>query len=145
MAVVTPAIPPRSGNGPGSELAQPNAQRGAERTSLAVASSRAPSSRAGSTGTRLVSANSVMNETEPMYDREISALRTIVKSRRSTLDPRTIAVLEQSIAVIDSAIAQSRAALAKDPASGFLATQLNHSLEKKVELLRTAALLPART
>jgi hypothetical protein len=54
-------------------------------------------------------------------------------------------VLEQSIAVIDSAIAQSRAALIKDPASGFLATQLNHSLEKKVELLRTAALLPSRT
>ena len=51
-------------------------------------------------------------------------------------------MLEQSIAVIDSAIAQSRAALAKDPASGFLATQLNQSLEKKVELLRTAALLP---
>ena len=56
-----------------------------------------------------------------------------------------MAVLEQSIAAIDSAIAQSRAALAKDPASGFLASQLNHSLEKKVELLRTAALLPART
>ena len=37
------------------------------------------------------------------------------------------------------------AALAKDPASGFLANQLNHSLEKKVELLRTAAMLPART
>ena len=84
-------------------------------------------------------------EAEPVYDREIVKLRAIVRDRRAQLDPRTIAVLEQSIAVIDSAIAQSRAALAKDPASGFLATQLNHSLEKKVELLRTAALLPART
>jgi hypothetical protein len=84
-------------------------------------------------------------EVEPMYDREIVKLRAIVRERRSQLDPRTVAVLEQSIAVIDSAIAQSRAALAKDPASGFLATQLNHSLEKKVELLRTTALLPART
>ena len=84
-------------------------------------------------------------EVEPVYDREIVKLRAIVRERRTQLDPRTIAVLEQSIAVIDSAIAQSRAALAKDPASGFLATQLNHSLEKKVELLRTAALLPART
>ena len=86
-----------------------------------------------------------MKETQPVYDQEISKLRAIVKERRSQLDPSTIAVLEQSIAVIDSAIAQSRAALAKDPASGFLATQLNHSLEKKVELLRTAALLPSRT
>ena len=84
-------------------------------------------------------------EVEPVYDREIVKLRAIVRDRRAQFDPPTIAVLEQSIAVIDSAIAQSRAALAKDPASGFLATQLNHSLEKKVELLRTAALLPART
>ena len=86
-----------------------------------------------------------MRSTEPMYDREIQKLRQIMKTRRAQLDPKTITVLEQSIAVIDSAIAQSRAALAKDPASGFLATQLNHSLEKKVELLRTAAMLPART
>lgn len=94
---------------------------------------------------RLVSAVPVMKETQPVYDQEISKLRAIVKERRTQLDPGTVAVLEQSIAVIDSAIAQSRAALAKDPASGFLATQLNHSLEKKVELLRTAALLPSRT
>jgi len=93
----------------------------------------------------LASGENVMRSTEPMYDREIQKLRQIMKTRRAQLDPKTITVLEQSIAVIDSAIAQSRAALAKDPASGFLATQLNHSLEKKVELLRTAAMLPART
>ena len=92
------------------------------------------------------SARRIMSsEVEPVYDREILKLRAIMRDRRSQLDPQTVAVLEQSIAVIDSAIAQSRAALAKDPASGFLASQLNHSLEKKVELLRTAALLPART
>ena len=84
-------------------------------------------------------------EVEPVYDREMVTLRAIVRERRAQLDPGTVAVLEQSIAVIDSAIAQSRAALARDPASGFLAARLNHSLEKKVELLRTAALLPART
>jgi hypothetical protein len=95
---------------------------------------------------RLVgSGERVIRETEPVYDREIKQLRQIVKSRRTQLDPRTITVLEQSIAVIDSAIAQSRAALKKDPASGFLAKELNNSLEKKVELLRTAAMLPART
>jgi hypothetical protein len=87
----------------------------------------------------------VMRSTEPMYDREIEKLRQIVKTRHTQLDPKTITVLEQSIAVIDSAIAQSRAALKADPASGFLAKELNQSLEKKVELLRTAAMLPART
>jgi hypothetical protein len=100
---------------------------------------------AGSAGARLVSAEPLMRAEQPVYDREITKLRKIVRERRGQLDPKTVAVLEQSIAVIDSAIAQSRAALAKDPASGFLATQLNHSLEKKVELLRTAALLPSRT
>jgi len=80
-----------------------------------------------------------------MYDREIDKLRQIVKTRRTQLDPKTITVLEQSIAVIDSAIAQSRRALKADPASGYLAKELNQSLEKKVELLRTAAMLPART
>jgi hypothetical protein len=108
--------------------------------------SRAPAGlrQAPTSGARLVSSDP-LSEAEPVYDREISKLRGIVRQRRAQLDPATVAVLEQSIAVIDSAIAQSRAALAKDPASGFLATQLNHSLEKKVELLRTAALLPART
>jgi anti-sigma factor RsiW len=94
---------------------------------------------------RLVSAKPAMDAADPVYASEISKLRRIVRDRRSQLDPKTVAVLEQSIAVIDSAIAQSRAALAKDPASGFLASQLNHSLGKKVELLRTAALLPSRT
>ena len=140
---ITPPTP--SGGNGGNTTGQSGAQRSGERTPMAVAAGRTPSNRAGTSGARLVSANSLMNQAEPMYDREISKLRTIVKTRRSSLDPKTIAVLEQSIAVIDSAIAQSRSALAKDPASGFLANQLNHSLEKKVELLRTAAMLPART
>ena len=99
----------------------------------------------GASTARLVSTTQPMHDVEPMFATEIRKLRKIVRDRRSQLDPKTVAVLEQSIAVIDSAIVQSRAALAKDPASGFLATQLNHSLEKKVELLRTAALLPPRT
>lgn len=94
---------------------------------------------------KLTSAESTMNEAEPVFDGEITKLRKLVHERRSQLDPRTVAVLEQSVAVIDSAIAQSRAALSKDPASAFLATQLNRSLEKKVELLRTVASLPSRT
>jgi hypothetical protein len=126
-------------------MGQTGAQRSASAPQVVASTPKASVPRAVPSNTRLVGADGVMNETEPVYDREITKLRTIVKSRRSTLDPATITVLEQSIAVIDSAIAQSRSALAKDPASGFLANQLNHSLEKKIELLRPAALLPART
>ena len=148
VLAVTPPTPPSPDNGGATTMGQPNAQRSGAQAPAAVAPIGAPAGRGAQLVRREVrrgDADSVMSATEPMFDREISKLRTIVKSRRSMLDPRTIAVLEQSIAVIDSAIAQSRSALAKDPASGFLANQLNHSLEKKVELLRTAAMLPART
>ena len=140
---VTPPTPSSGDNSSASQTGQAGAQRAGGRTPTAVASNPGSSQRTG--GARLVRAEGLMDATEPVYDKEISKLRSIMKSRRADLDPKTIAVLEQSIAVIDSAIAQSRSALAKDPASGFLANQLNHSLEKKVELLRTAAMLPART
>ncbi|HZS62145.1 MAG TPA: zf-HC2 domain-containing protein [Gemmatimonadaceae bacterium] len=79
------------------------------------------------------------------YEREIDALRTIVRDRRSQLDPKTVAVIERNLSVIDSAIVESRAALQKDPKSAFLADQLDHALDTKLTLLRTVALLPART
>jgi len=79
------------------------------------------------------------------YSREIDRLRTIFARNRSQLDPRTAAIIEANLKVIDDAIAQSKAALAQDPASRFLNNQLNIALDKKLELLRTAAQLPSRT
>jgi Putative zinc-finger len=79
------------------------------------------------------------------YEREIDGLRTIVRDRRTQLDPKTIAVIERNLSVIDSAIVESRAALRKDPNSAFLVDQLDHALDTKLTLLRTVALLPART
>jgi len=79
------------------------------------------------------------------YSREIDRLRTIFARNRALLDPRTAAIIEANLKVIDDAIAQSKAALAQDPASRFLTDQLNSALDKKLELLRTAALLPNRT
>ena len=158
VAAVTPAPAPDSVEPPSASSTSgmttvASADPGV--TSSQTVSARSTGSRSASTPRQqessrpqpiyLASGEGVMRTAEPVYDREIEKLRHIVKTRRTQLDPKTITVLEQSIAVIDSAIAQSRAALSKDPASGFLATQLNHSLEKKVELLRTAAMLPART
>ena len=82
---------------------------------------------------------------EQTFDVEIARLRQIVQRRSAQLDPVTISVIERNLKVIDDAIAQCRSALAKDPASRFLIESLNHALETKVELLRTAAMLPART
>jgi hypothetical protein len=82
---------------------------------------------------------------EQVYSSEIARLRTIVEGRRAQLDPVTISVIERNLKVIDDAIAQCRLALAKDPASRFLMESLNSALETKVELLRTATMLPARS
>ena len=80
-----------------------------------------------------------------VYGKEIAALQRIVSQRKGQLDSSTVAIIEKNLQIIDNAIEQSRAALAKDPASVLLSEQLTHALDKKVELLRTAALLPAST
>ena len=82
---------------------------------------------------------------EQVYTTEIARLRTIVERRRTQLDPVTIGVIERNLKVIDDAIAQCKLALTKDPASRFLMESLNNALENKVQLLRTATMLPARS
>ena len=78
------------------------------------------------------------------YDREIADLRDVLAQRRNDLDPSTVAILEHSLTTIDVAIQEARTALVTDPASKFLKDQLDKALEKKLGLLRTVALLPAR-
>jgi hypothetical protein len=82
---------------------------------------------------------------ESEYSRDVAQLRAIVTQRRADFDSTTIAVLEKNLELIDRAIAESRAALQRDPASEFLADQLARAMTKKVAILRTAALLPARS
>jgi hypothetical protein len=79
------------------------------------------------------------------YDREVARLQLLLNQRRNQLDPTTVAVIEKNLLVIDVAIAECKKAIARDPASEFLIESLNQSLRAKVELMRTAALLPSRT
>lgn len=76
---------------------------------------------------------------------EIASLQNTLRQRRNQLDPETVKVVEDNLKLIDLAVEQAKAALRKDPASGFLNEQLDGALQKKVELLRTVALLPSRT
>ena len=107
-----------------------------------VAAAHGDSGRAPAAGVATVSDT---RSAEQVYDSEIARLNTIVRDRRGQLDPKTVAVIEHNLAIIDSAIAASRAALAKDSASRFLYDQLDDALGQKVDLLRTAALLPSRS
>jgi hypothetical protein len=79
------------------------------------------------------------------YEGEIGTLRDIIETRRGELDSATVAVLEKNLKIIDQAITESKAALAADPASMFLAEQVSRAYDTKLELLRSAALLPSRT
>jgi anti-sigma factor RsiW len=96
--------------------------------------------------TALASAsNAPLSASEISLAPEIARLQVILHQRRQDLDPSTVKIVEENLRIIDAAVKQSRAALAKDPASGFLTEQLDDMLQKKVQLLRTAALLPSRS
>jgi hypothetical protein len=98
----------------------------------------------GRAAMRAVGAEGALPAIERTYDVEIGALRGILAERRNELDPKTLAVLEKNLKVIDDAIAQSRQALQRDPANTGLGDQLAGTLDQKLQLLRTAALLPPR-
>ena len=106
-----------------------------------------PAPRRGQASAALASrsARAIPSASDMAYGDEIQRLQSIITERRNELDPATVSVIESSLKVIDAAVQQSRAALARDPRSGFLVDQLNSALDKKVELLRTVALLPSRT
>lgn len=86
-----------------------------------------------------------MSASEIAFTGEITQLQAVLTERRSQLDPETVKVVEDNLKLIDTAVKRARSALEKDPASGFLTRQLDNALQKKVELLRTAALLPSST
>ncbi|HJU90477.1 MAG TPA: zf-HC2 domain-containing protein [Gemmatimonadaceae bacterium] len=90
-----------------------------------------------------IAANVGRTSAERAYDREINQLQALLRERRGELDPKTVQVIERNLNVIDEAIRQSREALQGDPASRFLNDQLNNALGRKVELLRSAAMLPS--
>ena len=99
---------------------------------------------AGFPGVRYV-ADTGVSDADAAFDREVVQLRALLEQRRPNLDSATVAVLERNLQIIDRAIAESRAALEKDPGSVLLNRQLHNALGKKVQVLRTAALLPVES
>jgi len=105
----------------------------------------APTSRRGVQATLASQTQPETSPSEAIYGKQIELLQNVVQQRKAQLDPATVAIIERNLQIIDAAIEQSKAALRRDPASRMLSEQLNHTLDKKVELLRTAAMLPAST
>jgi anti-sigma-K factor RskA len=81
------------------------------------------------------------NFADAAFDAAVSDLERILAEQRDALDPRTVRVLERNLQAIDEAIRQSRLALEADPANPFLNSHLADARQRKLELLRRAALL----
>jgi Putative zinc-finger len=153
VAIATPA---NNQAQPGNGSESGTAQSVSEPAPTGIETPRAPQSQGTSlpartevpTGRSSIPAtlvNADQAHSDAVYGREIEMLERIVSQRETQLDSSTIAIIRKNLRIIDAAIEQSRAALVRDPASQLLGEQLTHALDKKVELLRTAAMLPAST
>jgi hypothetical protein len=90
-------------------------------------------------------ANRQMLPAEAALSTEIDKLEELLSQRRGQLEPETVRVVEENLAIIDAAVNQARAAVERDPGSGFLSGRLESALNKKVQLLRTVALMRSST
>ncbi len=79
----------------------------------------------------------------PRYDAAVADLQRVLAAGRTTLDSRTVRVLEHNLAVIDRAIAEAQRALAADPGNAYLNAHLARTMRQKLDLLRQAATLAA--
>jgi hypothetical protein len=82
---------------------------------------------------------------EGEYLRTIDELRSTLQVQRAVLKPETVATVEHSLSVVDLAIEEARQALLNDPSNQTLLDLLTASYERKLDLLRRAADLGART
>jgi hypothetical protein len=86
-------------------------------------------------------ARSVSDPAAP-YDDAIRELEGLLSAQRGNLDSTTVRVVETSLRVIDLAIAQARAAVERDPTNVYLNGHLRSTLDRKLDLLRRATMLP---
>jgi hypothetical protein len=86
----------------------------------------------------------VRNVADPAapYDNAIRELEGLLSARRGDLDSTTVRTVETSLHVIDLAIAQARAAVERDPNNVYLNGHLQSTLDRKLDLLRRATMLP---
>jgi anti-sigma factor RsiW len=75
------------------------------------------------------------------YDEAVADLRTALDKGRGTLDPATVAIIEENLKTINQAVDDARAARAADPANGFLSGYLVDTRRRQLDLLRHAAAL----
>ena len=76
---------------------------------------------------------------------QASVTRTLLQvfqQRRSQMDPRVVAAVEQNLRTMDEAIAAARKALESDPANQDVASILNSTYQSKMKMLTRAVRVP---
>jgi hypothetical protein len=76
------------------------------------------------------------------YADAVASLEGALRQQRDSLDPVTVAVVEENLRIIDAAITEARVALERDPNSLYLNQHLESTMKKKIQLLRRASTLP---
>lgn len=78
---------------------------------------------------------------DAQFDAAVADLERVLRDQRDSLNPRTVLILERNLQVIDDAIREARTALAGDPANALLNAHLANARQRKLNLLRRAALI----
>ena len=78
---------------------------------------------------------------DAQFDAAVVDLERVLREHRDSLNPRTVLVLERNLQIIDDAIREARAALDGDPANAMLNAHLARARQRKLDLLRRAALI----
>ena len=79
------------------------------------------------------------------YVAAVQELDALLRQREGSMDAQTAEVVRRNMAIIDQAIREAQAALAADPANGDLNRAVSAAYKTKINLLRRAVELPART
>jgi anti-sigma factor RsiW len=95
--------------------------------------------------TAAVAAGEALAPLEAQYASAATDLSHALDQARQRLSPETIRTIERNLAVIDSALAESRRALAGDPGNASLERLVIATWQQKMDFLRRATALPARS
>lgn len=75
-------------------------------------------------------------DAERAYQTVTDDLLLALQTRRDSLAPETVRVVEENLRLIDQAIREARAALERDPANAGLATKVTDIYRRRVDFLR---------
>ena len=85
-----------------------------------------------------------LSQARGTYEAARKQLLAALETRRSSLSPATLKVVDENVRIIDEAVRQMESALARDPGNQELPSLLVTAYRQEIDMLQRAAGLPAR-